>query len=371
MRPLHRGCQHRRDSWYLHPSEDEHRCLLQLLKPFADESLLNTAGLENLEIKLGFGSQKRVSDSGDRGRPSRTRREAAREALGQSTAPFLEALADPRWHMGLPALLVATAIVAFMVLWDSRPEVVPETNNRHRPQAVTLSMKWNHNVRLKMNWRSDRPMIPDDRLARLQEDLVAVGSAIRAARQNPEPEHAATPEATWQVKNSSTSTCWKSLVDNDVDASLIRGRLLVRLSSGRSSGQRRSSELIRTQGQRPHQRHPSSGLSKKPLHHWRKIISPNAQPTITLDRDRRAQLELQRATKHPKWSSSTKPDKSCAERVPGGATRRQITPKPRSSDGRIWPHFGCSLLVMAPLAGFPHASNSHAMPFVWPRSSAC
>ena len=69
-----------------------------------------------------------MSDAGDRGRPtSRTRREAARDTLGQTNrAPVLEALANPKWHMGLPALLVATAIVAVMVLLgQSRPEVVP------------------------------------------------------------------------------------------------------------------------------------------------------------------------------------------------------------------------------------------------------
>ena len=79
-----------------------------------------------------------MSDPADRGRPSsRTRREAARETLGQSKrAPFLQALADPKWHLGLPAFIVAAAIVSTMVLWgQARPEVVP---GRIAHQTVTV-----------------------------------------------------------------------------------------------------------------------------------------------------------------------------------------------------------------------------------------
>ena len=110
-----------------------------------------------------------MSDSGDRGRPtSRTRREAAREALGQSNrAPFLEALADPRWHMGFPALLVATAIVAFMVLLgQSRPEVVPGRIAHQTvtvPQAVTFVDEAESQRAVENELAVlDRPMIPYD-----------------------------------------------------------------------------------------------------------------------------------------------------------------------------------------------------------------
>ena len=190
-----------------------------------------------------------MSDLGDRGRPtSRTRREAAREALGQSKrAPLLQAMADPKWHMGLPALLVATAIVAFMVLLgQSRPEVVPGRIAHQTatvPQAVTFVDEAESQRAVENELAIlDRPMLPDDAwLARLQEDLIAVGSAIRASEANtPENERSALgkiSESTWnrQVKRLIDEYLLEiPLVDNDLDGEASgRGRLLVRLSSGR------------------------------------------------------------------------------------------------------------------------------------------
>ena len=225
-------------------------------------------------------------DSGDRGRPtSRTRREAAREALGQSNrAPFLEALADPRWHMGLPALLVATATVAFMALWgQSRPEVVPGRIAHQTvtvPQAVTFVDEAESQRAVENELAVlDRPMIPDDAwLARLQEDLVAVGSAIRASEAStPEPERTALAqisEGTWnrQVKRLIDEYLLEiPLVDNDLDAEAsARGRLLVRMSSGRVV---RPTTIVRID-QNPKASDLTNailraGLPKKPSHHWR------------------------------------------------------------------------------------------------------
>ena len=315
-------------------------------------------------------------DSGDRGRPtSRTRREAAREALGQSNrAPLLEALADPRWHMGLPALLVATAIVAFMVLLgQSRPEVVPGRIAHQTvtvPKAVTFVDEAESQRAVENELAVlDRPMIPDDAwLARLQEDLVAVGSAIRASEAStPEPERTALAqisEATWnrQVKRLIEEYLLEiPLVDNDLDAEAsARGRLLVRLSSGRVV---RPTTIIRID-QNPKASDLTNAILRAGLPEEavaplaREIIGPNAQPTITLDRDRRAQLELQARDQTPQVVEQYEAGQilwRAGQRVP--AEQLDDAKKIYAETAHLgWSEFGTAfllcLLVMAPLAGF-------------------
>ena len=252
-----------------------------------------------------------MSDSGDRGRTtSRTRREAARETLGQSKrAPFLKALADPKWHMGLPTLLGAAAILATMVLLgQARPEVVPGRIAHQTvtvPQAVTFVDEAESQRAVENELAIlDRPMVPNDAwLARLQEDLVAVGSAIRAGEAStPESERsplAQISDSTWnrQVKRLIDEYLLEiPLVDNDVDAEASgRGRLLVRLNNGRVV---RPTTVIRLD-QSPKASDLTNAILRAGLPQEAvgplavEIIGPNAQPSITLDRDRRAQLELQ------------------------------------------------------------------------------
>ena len=317
-------------------------------------------------------------DSGDRGRPtSRTRREAAREALGQSNrAPFLEALADPRWHMGLPALLVATAMVAFMVLWgQSRPEVVPGQIAHQTvtvPQAVTFVDEAESQRAVENELAVlDRPMIPDDAwLARLQEDLVAVGSAIRASEAStPEPERTALAqisEATWnrQVKRLIEEYLLEiPLVDNDLDAEAsARGRLLVRLSSGRVV---RPTTIIRID-QNPKASDLTNAILRAGLPEEAvaaigrvKSLGPMHSPPSPLT------VIEEHATGTPASRPNTPSGRAvrsrtnpvaCRAKGPRGATGRRQKNLRRNSAQFGWSEFGTAfllcLLVMAPLAGF-------------------
>ncbi len=315
-------------------------------------------------------------DSSDRGRhTSRTRREAARETLGQSKrAPLLEALADPRWNMGLPALLAATGIVAFMVLLgQSRPEVVPGRIAHQTvtvPQAVTFVDEAESQRAIENELAVlDRPMIPDDAwLARLKEELVAVGSAIRTSEAStPEPERTALAqisESTWnrQVKRLVDEYLLEiPLVDNDLDTEAsARGRLLVRLSSGRVV---RPTTVIRID-QNPQASDVANAILRAGLPEdavaplSREIIGANAQPTITLDRDRRAQLELQARDETPQVVEQYEAGQilwRAGQRVPAEQLEdaKKIYAKTAQHGWfEIGSAFLLCLLVMAPLSGF-------------------
>ena len=233
-------------------------------------------------------------------------------------------------------------IATMVLLGQSRPEVVPGRIAHQTvtvPQAVTFVDEAESQRAVENELAVlDRPMIPDDAwLARLQEDLVAVGSAIRASEAStPESERTALAqisEATWnrQVKRLIDEYLLEiPLVDNDLDAEAsARGRLLVRLNSGRVV---RPTTVIRID-QNPMASDLTNAIferdsPKKPLHHWpSKSLGPNAQPTITLDRDRRAQLELQARDQTPQVveavRSRTNPVACRATGTRGTTGRRQ------------------------------------------------
>ncbi len=322
-----------------------------------------------------------MSDSGDRGRPSsRTRREAAREAIGQSNrAPFLHALADPKWHLGLPAFLATTAIVSVMVLFgQARPEVVPDRIAHQTvtvPKAITF-VDEAESQRVIENELAilDRPMLPDDAwLARLQEDLVVVGSAIRASEAStPEAERSKLgriSESTWnrQIKRLVDEYLLEiPLVDNNLDAEASqRGRLLVRLGTGRVV---RPTNVIRID-QNPKASELANAILRAGLPEEaigplaREILGPNAQPTIRLDRDRRAQLELQTRGQTPQVVEQYEAGQilwRAGQRVP--AEQLDDAKKIYAETARYgWSEFATAfllcLLVMSPLAGV--ASGTH------------
>ena len=322
-----------------------------------------------------------MSDPADRGRPSsRTRREAAREALGQSKrAPFLQALADPKWHLGLPAFIVAAAIVSTMVLWgQARPEVVPGRIAHQTvtvPEAITF-VDEAESQRLIENELAilDRPMLPDTAwLTRLKEDLVAVGSALRSSQTSP-PETEPSPlsrisESTWnrQINRLVDEYLLEiPLVDNNLDEEASqRGRLLVRLGSGRVV---RPTTVIRID-QSPKASDLANAILRaglpdeavEPL--AREILGPNAQPTIRLDRDRRAQLELQTRGQTAQVVEQYEAGQilwRAGQRVP--AEQLDDAKKIYAETARYgWAEFVTAfllcLLVMAPLGGF--AASKH------------
>ena len=261
---------------------------------------------------------ERVSEQIDRGRSSsRTRREAARMALGHSDrAPLLNALADPKWHLGLPVFFLGTAVVAAMVLFgQSRPEVVPD-RIAHQTVTVPIAITFVDEAESQRAVENelailDRPMLPDEAwLTRLQEDLIAVGATLRSSESQKEESERTTlgliSESSWNrnIKRLVDEYLLEiPLVDNDLDAQASqRGRLLVTLPSGRVV---RPTDVIRIdQSTTPRDLRNAvlrSGLPEEAVPFLaEEILGPNAQATITLDRDRRAQLELQIRDQTPK-----------------------------------------------------------------------